>query len=107
MNRITNAVLSFFELVEAEGRELRAQTEIMAKRVLLLFFGGLLLFAAALAGGFAFYAAVAPRLGRPAAALLAAALLAAPGLYALSKGLAKERGSAPAPRSEGDGADAG
>ena len=41
MNRITNAVLSFFELVEAEGRELRTQAEIMAKRVLLLFFGGL------------------------------------------------------------------
>ena len=107
MNRITNAVLSFFELVEAEGRELRSQTEILAKRVLLLFFGGLLLFAAALAGGFAFYAAVAPRLGRSAAALLAAALLAATGLYALSKGLAKERSAAPAPRSEGDDVDAG
>ena len=107
MNRNSEIARSFFELVEAEGRELRSQTEILAKRVLLLFFGGLLLFAAALAGGFAFYAAVAPRLGRPAAALLSAALLAAPGLYALSKGLAKERGPAPMPRSEGDDADAG
>lgn len=97
MNRITNAVLSFFELVEAEGRELRSQAEILAKRVLLLFFSALLLFAAALAGGFAFYAAVAPRLGRPAAALLAAALLAALGLYALSKGLAQDPGGATAP----------
>lgn len=102
MNRITNAVISFFELVEAEGRELRSQAEVLAKRVLLLFFSGLLLFAAALAGGFAFYAAVAPRLGRPAAALLAAVLLAAPGLYALSKGLAVERGAAPKPRSGED-----
>ena len=105
MNRITNAVLSFFELVEAEGRELRSQADIIAKRVLLMFFGGLLLFAAALAGGFAFYAAVAPRLGRPAAALIAAALLAAPGIYALSKGLAKGHIEAENAQSEGDGAD--
>ena len=107
MNRITNAVLSFFELVEAEGRELRAQTEIMAKRVLLLFFGGLLLFAAALAGGFAFLrrrrAEARPSCGRAARTRD----LVSPGLYALSKGLAKERGSAPAPRSEGDDANAG
>ena len=105
MNRITNAVLSFFELVEAEGRELRSQAEIVAKRVLLMFFGGLLLFSAALAGGFAFYAAVAPRLGRPAAALIVAVLLAAPGIYALSKGLAKGRIEAENAQSEGDGAD--
>ncbi len=102
MNRITTAVLSFFELVEAEGRELRSQTEILAKRVLLLFFSGLLLFAAALAGGFAFYAAVAPKLGRPAAALIAAAMLAAPGLYTLSKGLAKDSSAALTPRSVED-----
>lgn len=107
MNRITNAVLSFFELVEAEGRELRSQTEILVKRALLLFIGALLLFAAALAGGFAFYAAAAPRLGCPAAALLAAAMLAAPGLYALFKGLAKDPCDAPTPRNGEDERNAG
>lgn len=102
MNRITNVVLSFFELVEAEGRELRSQTETLARRILLMFFGGLLIFAAVLLVGFAFYAALAPRLGRPAAATSAAVVLAVPGVYALFKGLAKSATPSELRRGEGD-----
>ncbi len=85
MNRITSAVLSFLELAEAEGRELRSQAEFFARRVLMQFIGGLMLFAAAVAVGFAFYVALAPKFGRPAAALAVSFLLALPGAYIISK----------------------
>ena len=43
MNRLTERVISFFELVEAEGRELREQAQGDLRGAAMFFFGGIAL----------------------------------------------------------------
>ncbi|MCD8163546.1 MAG: hypothetical protein LUE09_08970 [Synergistaceae bacterium] len=85
MNRLTELVISFFELVEAEGRELRVQAQDVLRGASMFFFGGVLLSAGVLTAVYALYLTLASRLGRPAAALIAALLLGAVGVALILK----------------------
>ncbi|MCC8058736.1 phage holin family protein [Cloacibacillus sp.] len=85
MNRLTELVISFFELVEAEGRELRVQAQDVLRGAAMFFFGGVLLSAGVLTAVYALYLMLASRLGRPAAALIAALLLGAVGVALILK----------------------
>ena len=87
MNRLTVAVLSLIELLEAEGREFRSQAEAAARRVLFQFFGVLCFFAAALSAAFAFFVFAAPIIGRAAAAAVIAAALAAAGHFLMRRSM--------------------
>lgn len=85
MNSLSRAVLSFFELLEAEGREFRTKAEASVRSLMAFFFAGLLLVAAAIFAGFAFYTALLPLTGRPLAALAAALLFAAAGIFLMRR----------------------
>ncbi len=90
MNRITNLILSFFDLIEAEGRSFRIQTERMLRGIMVLFFGGVLLTAALLAAVFGLYTMLVFFLGVSGAAFAAALILATCGMALIKKGLATE-----------------
>lgn len=92
MNRLTELVLSFFDLLEAEGREFRGQAQAVLRGAMMLFFGGVLLTAGALAAGYALYLALACLLGRPAAAFVVALLLGAAGMTLISKSSSPDKG---------------
>lgn len=87
MNRLTVAVLSLIELLEAEGREFRSQAEAAARRLLFLFFAALCFFAAALAAVFAFFVFASPIIGRAASAAIVAASLAVVGYCLMRRSL--------------------
>ncbi|MCD7876039.1 MAG: phage holin family protein [Cloacibacillus porcorum] len=92
MNRLTELVISFFELVEAEGRELREQAQGVLRGAAMFFFGGALLSAGVLTAVYALYLTLASRLGRPAAALIAALLLGAVGAALILKSRPSAKG---------------
>lgn len=87
MNRLTVAVISLIELLEAEGREFRSQAEASVRRLLFLFFGALCFFAAAISAAFAFFIFAAPVIGRAPAAAVVAAAYAAAGYFLIRRSL--------------------
>ncbi len=93
MNRITNLILSFFDLLEAEGRSFRTHTERAVRGILILFFGGVLLTSAALFAGYGFFnfLAYVLGLGVPESSLAVALLLGGGGYALIRRGLAEER----------------
>ena len=91
MNRLTNLILSFFELIEAEGRLFRNQTQTMLRGIVILFFAGVLLSSAALMACYGIFLYLISLMGAPAAALLTALLLAILGLLCIKSGLNQEK----------------
>ncbi|MDO5114473.1 MAG: hypothetical protein Q4D58_00110 [Synergistaceae bacterium] len=89
MNRLSRVIVSFFDLIEAEGRELRLQTAIAVRGMMLFFFGGLLVVAAFIAAGCALYIELSELLGPSLAALAAAVFFAAAGGFLISRGAAR------------------
>lgn len=85
MNSLSRAVLSFFELLEAEGREFKTKAEASVRSLIVFFFAGLLLVVAAVFAGFAFYTALLPLTGRPLAALASALLFAVSGIFLMRR----------------------
>lgn len=75
MSRLTELALSFIDLAEAEGRELRRQTRDVLRGVALFFSGALLVASGVLVGSYALYSALASVIGRTLAALVAAVVL--------------------------------
>ncbi|MDO4560314.1 MAG: hypothetical protein Q4C86_05120 [bacterium] len=102
MNRLTELVLSFFDLLEAEGREFRGQAQAVLRGAMMLFFGGVLLTAGTLAAGYALYLALACLLGRPAAAFAVALLLCAAGMTLISKSSSPDKGRGDEARAEAE-----
>lgn len=86
METITNAVLSFFELAEAEGRSLKDASVAVFSRMLMLFFGGALLFVAAVIGGWAAYMYLEVFIGSLGAAATVACVFALTGIILMAGG---------------------
>ncbi len=74
---LADLVIAFFDLVEAEGRELRRQVGRAGIALGLIAVAALLLLAALVTAGWAVYAWLQPLLGAPLAALGVSALLLA------------------------------
>ena len=102
MNRLTELVLSFLDLMEAEGRELRGQAQAVLRGAIMLFFGGALLTAGTLAAGYALYLALARLIGPPAAAFAVALLLGAAGMTLISKSSSPDKGRGDEPHAEAE-----
>lgn len=81
MRGISEVVLRFFELVEAEGRAFRKSSISVVESMLVLFFGFALMFFGLLVAGISLYLWLAALIGRAGAALAVAALLFAIGAF--------------------------
>ena len=92
LETIANAIVSLFELVEAEGRTLKQRTVIVLEAFILMFFGASLLFFGVVAAGAALYMWLSSLIGRPGAAVVVAVSLVALGLITLSSGRKYSRG---------------
>lgn len=86
LETIRNAILSFFELVEAEGRTLKQKTLLILEGFMLMFFGASLLFFGVIAAGAAFYLWLSSFISSWAAALVVAVILAVLGVLLLYRG---------------------
>lgn len=91
MNRLTKLILSFFDLLEAEGRSFRSQTQAVFRGLIILFFAGVFLTAAALMACYGIFISLVCAIGAPAAAAVTTIVLAALGLICLNRGLAQDR----------------
>ena len=74
METLTNLIVSFFDLIEAEGRTLRERAVLVAEGLLVMFLGVSLLICGLFVVGAALYFWLSEHLGRPASALIVAAL---------------------------------
>lgn len=81
-----NLILSFFELIEAEGRTLREKTVILAEALFIMFFGVSMIIYGAFAAGAAAYLSLSPYIGRPLSALLVSVMFIGMGVWILHKG---------------------
>lgn len=89
-SKLTEAVISFCDLVEAEGRELRRGVASALKSASLFFFGLLFLTASALALCTALFIFLSKYIGCAASALVTACPLALAGLFMLKASAAKD-----------------
>ncbi|MCR5335898.1 MAG: phage holin family protein [Synergistes sp.] len=83
MNKLTELALSFFDVIEAEGREFSRGASRLIRSALFLFFGLAFLFAASLTAGYALYLLLSLFIGAPSAAFVVALLLCAAGVMLL------------------------
>lgn len=90
MNRLTELALSFFEVIEAEGREFGRGAQRVVRSALFLFFGLAFLFAASLTAGYALYLLLSLFIGRPSAAFVVAFLLSVSGVLLLKSASPKD-----------------
>lgn len=86
MEIISKAVLSFFELVEAEGRTFRDRAVVVMEGVVMVWFGAALILLALVAAGFSLYMLLNCYIGGPASAAVVAAAFAGCGFWLLAKG---------------------
>ncbi|MEG1799935.1 MAG: hypothetical protein RR214_07100 [Synergistaceae bacterium] len=86
METLANVVISFFELVEAEGRVMRKNVVVGIECFLLIFFGASFVFFGAIAAAAALYMWLSSCIGKPLSALLIAFVMAGVGLAMISKG---------------------
>ena len=89
METIANVVLSFFELVEAEGRVMRKNVVVLMECFLFMFLGVLLLFIGVIALSYALYACLSTLFGTIIAAFVIAASVLASGFVMLTKARAR------------------
>ena len=81
-------IVSFFDLVEAEGRTLKEKSVLVIEGFLIMFFGVSLVIYGVFAVGAALYMWLSDHIGKPFSALLVAALFLGTGVWLLSKGRA-------------------
>jgi len=86
LETLTNLIVSFFDLIEAEGRTLRERAVLVAEGLLVMFLGVSLLICGLFVVGAALYFWLSEHLGRPASALIVAALLLLSGALLILKG---------------------
>lgn len=79
MNSIANAVISFFELLEAEGRNLRKKTVAAAENLMLVFFAFALVFVGTIVMSYALCLWLSEHIGEIGAVFTVAVLLLALG----------------------------
>lgn len=84
----SNLIVSFFDLVEAEGRTLREKSLLVIEGFLIMFFGVSLIIYGIFALGAALYIWLSDYIGKPVSALLVAVLFLGTGIWLLSKGRA-------------------
>jgi hypothetical protein len=96
METIAKAVVSFLELLEAEGRTLKQKTIALFGSFILMLTGGLLMVIAAAVASYALYIYLSAKYGVIAAALIVAAMLAVIGLLLRCKGSASDAKKEPA-----------
>lgn len=97
MEIISKAVLSFCDLMEAEGRTLREKSIIVIEGALMMFFGAALLFMAVFALGMALFMWLRCYMAAPLAAVLVALLYGVCGAWLLTRGRGVSRnGGGPA-----------
>lgn len=97
MEIISKAILSFFDIVEAEGRVFREKAIVVMEGVIMMWLGVALILIAILAAGGAIYMWLRCYIGAPASALAVAVLFAVCGALVLSKGRTLSRnGGGPA-----------
>lgn len=94
MRSITKVVISFLELLEAEGRSFRKSAIVAAENITVIFFALFMLFAGAAVALFSLYLWLSVRVGRIGGSAIIAALLLLAGGYLLmaahSRGLRGE-----------------
>ena len=88
METFANLIVSFFDLVEAEGRTLKEKSVLVIEGFLIMFFGVSLVIYGVFAVGAALYIWLSDHIGKPFSALLVAALFLGTGVWLLSKGRA-------------------
>ncbi|MDL2297810.1 hypothetical protein LJC40_01500 [Synergistaceae bacterium OttesenSCG-928-D05] len=86
MRSISEAILRFFELVEAEGRALRKSSVAVVENMLVIFFGFALMFFGVVVGGISLYLWLSTLIGRAGAASAVGAALFVLGAILLLKG---------------------
>lgn len=88
METFANLIVSFFDLVEAEGRTLKEKSVLVMEGFLIMFFGVSLVIYGVFALGAALYIWLSDHIGKPLSALMVAALFLGVGIWLLSKGRA-------------------
>ena len=86
MEALAKAVVSFLELLEAEGRVFRQRSVAVFECFLLMFFGAACVFFGAIAAGGAVYMWLKLHIGAPASAAVIAVVFVALGLKMVSFG---------------------
>ncbi|MDY9921505.1 MAG: phage holin family protein [Synergistota bacterium] len=92
METFANLIVSFFDLVEAEGRTLKEKSVLVIEGFLIMFFGVSLVIYGVFAVGAALYIWLSDHIGRPVSALAVAVLFLGIGIWLLSKGRAITHG---------------
>lgn len=94
MRSITQVVISFLELLEAEGRSFRKSAVVAAENITVIFFALFMIFAGAAVALFSLYLWLSVRVGRIGGSAIIAVLLLLAGGYLLvaahSRGLSGE-----------------
>lgn len=88
METFANLIVSFFDLLEAEGRTFKEKSVLVIEGFLIMFFGVSLVIYGVFAVGAALYMWLSDHIGKPFSALLVAALFLGTGVWLLSKGRA-------------------
>jgi len=86
MRSISDAILRFFELVEAEGRTFRKSSIAVVENMLVIFFGFALMFLGVVVAGVSLYLWLSTVIGKAGAASAVAAALFVLGAVLLIKG---------------------
>jgi len=86
LETFANLIVSFFDLIEAEGRTLREKSVLVIEGFLIMFFGVSLVVYGVFALGAALYFLLSEFMGKPASALLVAVLFLGAGAWMISKG---------------------
>ena len=90
METIAKAVVSFLELLEAEGRTLKQKTLALFISFIMMLMGGLLVVVAFAVASYALYVYLSAKYGVITAALIVAAVLTVIGLLLICKGSASD-----------------
>lgn len=121
VQKITKAIISFFDLLEAEGRNLRQSTVAVVEGLIVVFFAMALIFVGAVVALVSLYLWLGEYVGKAGSAAIVAVLFLILGIAVFSKahsgavnarslfsgeGKADEQAAAPAPTEDGgqDGA---
>lgn len=83
MRSITQVIISFLELLEAEGRSFRKSAVVTAENITIIFFALFMIFAGAAVALFSLYLWLSVRVGRIGGSAIIAALLVLAGCYLL------------------------
>lgn len=86
LETFANLIVSFFDLVEAEGRTLREKSVLVIEGFLVMFFGVILVVCGVFAVGAALYIWLSSYIGRSVSALLIGVFFVGVGIWLFSNG---------------------